>query len=348
MKTKAYQLLQWQQPPELREVDVREPGPGEVLLKVGGAGACHTDLTIMGLPAGSMPYTLPFTLGHEAAGWVEAVGAGVTGFERGQPVLVYGPWGCGRCKPCSQGSENYCERALELRYHGSGLGRDGSMAHYVLVPSPRLLVPLGSLDPRDWAPLVDAALTPYHAIKRALPLLVPGSTAVVIGVGGLGQMAVQLLRALSPARVVAVDTSTDKLARAKELGADDTVRTDERAVEHIRELTHGRGAELVLDIVGIDSTLKLAAGVAKARGQLTLMGLGGGVLPFHFFALPTECQVVAPYWGTIPELMEVLELAQAGRLRMTVERFPLEQAAEAYQRMREGTLKGRAIITPHG
>ncbi|MFL5344921.1 MAG: NAD(P)-dependent alcohol dehydrogenase [Hyalangium sp.] len=348
MKTKAYQLVEWQQPPELREVDVREPGPGEVLLKVGGAGACHSDLTIMGMPPGFMPYTLPFTLGHEAAGWVEAVGAGVTGFERGQPVLVYGPWGCGRCKPCRQGGENHCERVIELRSHGGGLGRDGSMAHYLLVPSSRLLVPLGSLDPRDWAPLVDAALTPYHAIKRALPLLVPGSTAVVIGVGGLGQMAVQLLRALSPARIIAVDTSADKLARAKELGADDVVRTDERAAEHIRQLTHGLGAELVLDIVGVDSTLKLAAGVARARGQLTLIGLGGGVLPFHFFGVPTECQVVAPYWGTIPELMEVLELAQAGRLRMTVERFPLEQVDEAYRRMREGTLKGRAIITPHG
>jgi propanol-preferring alcohol dehydrogenase len=348
MKTKAYQLVEWQQPPQLREVDVREPGPGEVLLKVGGAGACHSDLTIMGLPAGFMPYTLPFTLGHEAAGWVEAVGAGVTGLERGQPVLVYGPWGCGRCKPCRQGSENHCERVPELRSHGGGMGRDGSMAHYLLVPSPRLLVPLGSLDPRDWAPLVDAALTPYHAIKRALPLLVPGSTAVVIGVGGLGQMAVQLLRALSPARVIAVDTSTVKLARAKELGADDTVRMDDRAVEQLRELTHGLGAELVLDIVGIDSTLKLAAAVSKARGQLTLIGIGGGVLPFHFFGVPQECQVVAPYWGTIPELMEVLALAQAGRLRMTVERFPLERVDEAYERMREGTLRGRAVITPHG
>jgi propanol-preferring alcohol dehydrogenase len=222
------------------------------------------------------------------------------------------------------------------------------MAHYVLVPSPRLLVPLGSLDPRDSAPLVDAALTPYHAIKRALPLLVPGSTAVVIGVGGLGQMAVQLLRALTPARIVAVDMSQEKLERAKELGADATVHSGERAVEHVQELTHGLGAELVLDIVGIDSTLKLAAGVARRRGQLTLLGLGGGVLPFHFFGVPQECQVVAPYWGTLPELMEVLALSRAGRLRMTLERFPLEQIAEVYKRMREGTLKGRAVITPHG
>jgi propanol-preferring alcohol dehydrogenase len=348
MRMKAYQLVGWQQQPELREVDVREPGPGEVLLKVGGAGACHTDLTLMGIPPGFMPYALPFTLGHEAAGWVEAVGAGVTGLERGSAVLVYGPWGCGRCKPCREGSENHCERVPELRYHGGGLGRDGSLAHYLLVPSPRLLVPLGSLDPREWAPLVDAALTPYHAIKRALPVLVPGSSAVVIGVGGLGQMAVQLLRVLSPARVIAVDTSEQKLARARELGAEATVRADDKAVEHVRALTRGLGAELVLDIVGIDSTLKLAAGVARQRGQLTVIGLGGGVLPFHFFALPLECQVVAPYWGTLPELMEVLALAEAGRLQMTVEHFPLEKAAEAYQRMRDGTLKGRAVITPHG
>jgi propanol-preferring alcohol dehydrogenase len=347
MRTKAYQLVEWQRPPELREVEVREPGPGEVLLKVGGAGACHSDLTLMGMPAGLLPYPLPFTLGHETAGWVEALGPGVTGLERGEPVLVYGPWGCGRCKPCRMGSENFCERVPELRSHGSGFGRDGGMAHYQLIPSPRLLVPLDSLDPRDAAPLADAALTPYHAIKRALPLA-PGSAAVVIGVGGLGQMAVQLLRALSPARVIAVDTSRDKLARAKELGADDTVLSEERAVEQLLELTQGQGAELVLDVVGSDSTLRLAAGVVRQRGQLMLLGLGGGTLPFSFMGLPLECHLVAPYWGTLPEMMEVLALAQAGRLRMTLEHFPLEQAGKAYERMREGSLKGRAIITPHG
>jgi propanol-preferring alcohol dehydrogenase len=348
MKSKAYQLVEWQQPPELRDVDVREPGPGEVLIKVGGAGACHTDLSVMAMPPGFMPYTLPFTLGHEAAGWVEAMGPGVTGLERGEPVLVYGSWGCGRCKPCRMGSENLCERALELRYYGGGMGIDGSMAHYLRVPAARLLVPLGSLDPRDWAPLADAALSPYHALKRALPTLVPGTTAVVIGAGGLGQMAVQLLRVLSPARVIVVDTSEAKLSRAKELGADEGVPSNDRAMERIRELTRGQGAELVMDLVGTDATLKLAAGVVRARGQLMLIGLGGGVLPFHFFGLPLEVQVMAPYWGTLPEMMEVVELAQQGRLRMTVERFSLEQIPEAYKRMREGTLKGRAIITPHG
>jgi propanol-preferring alcohol dehydrogenase len=161
-------------------------------------------------------------------------------------------------------------------------------------------------------------------------------------------MAVQILRAMSPSRIIAVDMSEEKLARAKELGADAVVRSDERAAEHIRQLTRGMGAELVLDLVGNDATLKLAAGVVRARGQIMLIGLGGGVLPFHFMGLPQECQVMAPYWGTLPEMMEVLELAQQGRLRMVVERFPLEQAPEVYKRMSEGTLKGRAIITPHG
>jgi propanol-preferring alcohol dehydrogenase len=348
MRTKAYQLIEWQKPPVLHEVEVREPGPGEVLIKVGGAGACHSDLTVMNLPAGALPYQLPFTLGHEAAGWVEAMGPGVTGLERGQPVLVYGPWGCGQCKPCRMGRENHCERMPQLGYHGGGLGRDGSMAHYVLVPSARLLVPLGSLDPREAAPLADAALTPYHAIQRSLPQLAPGTTAVVIGVGGLGQMAVQLLRLLTSARVIALDTSADKLARAQELGADHIIRSDDRAVEYLRELTRGLGAELVLDMVGVDSTLQLAAAAARTGGQLTVVGIGGGVLPFHFFGVPLECQVVAPYWGTLPELMDVVALAQTGRLKMTVERFPLERIEEVYQRMRAGTLRGRAVVTPHG
>ncbi len=191
---------------------VPEPGPGQVLVKVGGAGACHSDLHLMEWPEGTMSFGVPFTLGHENAGWVEALGAGVEGLAEGEAVAVYGPWGCGRCRSCRLSAENYCERQAEIGAFGGGLGLDGGMAEYMLVPHPRLLLPLGDLDPRDAAPLSDAALTPYHAVKRSLDLLVPGSTAVVIGVGGLGHMAVQILRALSPARIVAVDTSADKLA----------------------------------------------------------------------------------------------------------------------------------------
>src|SRR5512144_2727905 len=224
---KAYQLVAWQEPPELRAVPVPEPGPGEVLVRGGGAGACHSDLHLMEWEEGLMPFGLPFTLGHENAGWIEAVGAGVEGWAPGDAVAVYGAWGCGRCRECRQSRETLCERQGELGAYGGGLGRDGGMAEYMLVPDGRLLVPLGDLDPRDAAPLTDAALTPYHALKLALPKLTPGTTVLVIGVGGLGHMAVQLVRALTPSNIIAVDVDQKKLAHARELGATHTVQAGE-------------------------------------------------------------------------------------------------------------------------
>jgi propanol-preferring alcohol dehydrogenase len=345
---KAYQLTAWQTPPQLREVEVPEPGPGEVLLKVGGAGACHSDLHLMDWPEGQMNFDLPFTLGHENAGWIEAVGAGVNDLEMGEPVAVYGPWGCGRCRACRRSAENYCERQAEIGAFGGGLGLDGGMAEYMLVPNPRLLLPLGDLDPRDAAPLSDAALTPYHAVKRSLDLLVPGSTAVVIGIGGLGHMAVQILRALSPARVIAVDTSAEKLRLARDVGAEEAVMAGERAAEAINDATAGRGAELVIDMVGSDDTLALSAQIVRFESHLTVVGLAGGTFQFGFGALPFECQLAIPYWGSAVELMEVLDLARAGKIRAHVERFPLDRVEDAYEKMRGGTLDGRAVICPHG
>jgi propanol-preferring alcohol dehydrogenase len=345
---KAYQLTAWQSPPEMREVEVPEPGPGQVLLKVGGAGACHSDLHLMEWPEDALDFDVPFTLGHENAGWVEALGAGVEGLELGEPVAAYGPWGCGRCRACRLSAENYCERQAEIGAFGGGLGLDGGMAEYMLVPHSRLLLPLGDLDPRDAAPLSDAALTPYHAIKRSLHLLVPGSTAVVIGVGGLGHMGVQILRELSPARVVAVDTSADKLKLAREVGAEEAIEAGEGAAEAIRELTGGLGAELVLDMVGADETLALGAQIARFESHVTMVGLAGGSFGFGFGTLPFEAQLTLPYWGTAVELMEVLELARAGRIRAHVERFSLDDAPRAYEKMRQGELDGRAVICPHG
>jgi alcohol dehydrogenase, propanol-preferring len=263
-------------------------------------------------------------------------------------VIVYGPWGCGICANCRVGMENYCERSDGPRGGGLG-GIDGGMAPYLLVPATRFLIPLGALDPREAAPLADAALTSYHAVRRSLDVLGPGSTAVVIGAGGLGQMAIQILRALSSATtVVAVDTAEDKLATAKRLGADEALLSNDEAVTRIKEMTRGQGAQLVLDMVGVNQTLQLAGQVARVRGHLTIVGLGGGTLPVSFFGLPYECSVASPYWGFIPELMDVVSLAQAGKIRMLVEYFPLERAGEAYQLLREGKLEGRAVITPNG
>jgi alcohol dehydrogenase, propanol-preferring len=328
-------------------VPVPEPGPGQVLVKVGGAGACHSDLHIMQAPPDGRPSRLPFTLGHENAGWVEKLGPGATGFAPGDPVIVYGPWGCGICANCRVGMENYCENTGGL---GGGLGgNDGGMAPYLLVPATRFLVPLGTLDPRDAAPLGDAALTSYHAVKRSLHLLGPGSTAVVIGAGGLGQMAIQILRALSAATtIVAMDTAVDKLTIAKRMGAEEGLLSGDEAVARIKDMTQGQGAQLVLDMVGINPTLRMAAQVARVRGHLTIVGLGGGALPVNFFSPPHECSVASPYWGFISELMEVVSLAQAGKIQMLVEHFPLERAGEAYHLLHEGKIQGRAVITPNG
>lgn len=346
---KALRLVGWKSEPELVEIPKPTPGPGQVVVKVGGAGACHSDLHLLhDFDAGMMPWQVPFTLGHENAGWVEALGAGVEGVEVGEAVAVYGPWGCGRCRACRLSAENYCEHQAEIGAFGGGLGRNGGMAEYMLVPHPRLLLPLGDLDPRDAAPLSDAALTPYHAIKRSLHLLVPGSTAVVIGVGGLGHMGVQILRALSPARIVAVDVSEEKLRLASEVGADETVKAGEGAAEAIAEITRGRGAELVVDMVGSDETIALSVAVARFESDLTIVGLAGGKFEFAFGALPFEAKLCIPYWGTAVELEECLELARQGRIHAHVERFSLEDAPRAYEKMRAGELDGRAVICPNG
>lgn len=236
----------------------------------------------------------------------------------------------------------------ELAVMGGGLGVDGGMAEYMLVPSARLLIPLGDLDPREAAPLSDAALTPYHAVKRSIAKLVPGSTAVVIGVGGLGQMAVQILSAVSSARIVAVDTSPAKLALAAEAGADVTVEAGDAAAEAIREATRGRGAELVLDVVGSDESMALAVQSGRFEGDVTIVGLAGGALPFSFFSQPYECSIQTTYWGSAIELVEVLELARAGKIRAQVERYPLERAGEACERLRRGEIQGRAVVCPQG
>jgi propanol-preferring alcohol dehydrogenase len=242
--------------------------------------------------------------------------------------------------------ENYCERQAEIGAMGGGLGLDGGMAPKMLVPSARLLVPLDDLEPAEAAPLTDAALTPYHAIKRSLPLLIPGSTSVVIGAGGLGHMAVQLLRELCPARVIAVDQRNEALDLATEVGADHGVVAGDSAAAEIRDITGGKGVDVVIDIVGADDTLAFGATIARPLGHLTIVGIGGGTLPVSFFGIAYEVSVATTYWGSFPELMEVVALASAGRIRARIQRFDLEDAQSAYQAMRDGTLEGRAVIVP--
>lgn len=344
---RAYRIVQWGQPPVLMDVPVPEPGPGQVLIKVGGAGACHSDLHLIHGDQSIATFPANFTLGHENAGWIAALGPGVQGFREGDAVAVNAAWGCGVCQNCRQGCDNYCEHVVESPRAG-GLGSDGGMAEYMLVPATRWLVPLRSLDPRDAAPLTDATATSYHAVKRVLPRLVPGATAVVIGVGGLGQFAVQLLRVLSGATIVAVDTTEEKLALARELGADEGLLSNADTADGIKALTGGQGVEAVLDFVGANPTQALAATVTRRQGQVIVIGLGGGSYPLAYGKVPTGATFAITMGASIGELAEVVALAEAGRIRIRTERFPLEQAQEVYDRMEANQLQGRAVILPNG
>ncbi|WP_329579145.1 NAD(P)-dependent alcohol dehydrogenase [Streptomyces sp. NBC_01361] len=334
--------------PEVVTVPDPEPGPGQVLLKVTAAGVCHSDIAVMSWPAESFPYALPLTLGHEGVGTVAALGDGVSGVQEGDSVAVYGPQGCGRCAKCAEGKENYCLRADELGIRPPGLGAPGSMAEYMLVDDARHLVPIDGLDPVATVPLTDAGLTPYHAIKGALPKLLPGSTAVVIGTGGLGHVAIQLLRAMTAARVIALDVSEDKLAFARTVGAHEAVLSDAHAAAKVRELTGGIGAQAVFDFVGAEPTVRTAGAVAAVEGDISIVGIGGGTLPVGFGALPFEVSVSAPYWGSRGELIEVLDLARAGAVSVHTETYSLDEAPLAYERLHAGKVNGRAVILPHG
>ena len=344
---KAIQFIAPGQPPELREVDKPSPGPGQVLLKVTAAGACHSDDFVLNAPAGAFSYPLPMTLGHEGVGIVAEVGSGVR-LSEGTAVAVYGPWGCGACYRCAQGQENYCLNAAEMSITPPGLGTDGAMADYLLIDNARHLVPLGDLDPVTSVALTDAGLTPYHAIKPSLAKLVGGTTAVVIGAGGLGHVGIQLLRALTPSRIIAVDVTEEKLAFAREVGAHETVLSNADTVAEVRKITGKQGATAVFDFVGYQPTIDIAMGVVGVLGDVVIVGLGDGVAAAKvgFFSQPYEVSVRSPYWGTRGELIEVLDLARDGVLDVEVERFSLDDGLEAYRRLAANDLRGRAVVVP--
>lgn len=326
--------------PELVEIDKPAPGPGEILLRVTAAGACHSDEFIMAAPEGA--YELPLTLGHEGAGVVEELGPGTKGVEVGEAVLVYGPWGCGRCHFCAQGAENNCQNGVVY----PGISRPGSMAEYMIVPNPRSLVALGDLDPVECVSLTDAGLTPYHGIKPAVPRLVPGTTAVVIGAGGLGHMCIQLLRLMTAATVVALDIAEDKLELAKEVGAHHVMQSNAEAVTKIRELTGGAGATVVFDNVGAQPTLDLAKDMVAVDGEIVILGVAEGAIPVGYLTMPWDTSVRVVNWGTRSELIELVGLARTGALHMAVERFPIEDGLKVYERLHAGTLRGRGVVVP--
>jgi propanol-preferring alcohol dehydrogenase len=345
----AYRLVEWERPPEPVEVEVPRPGAGQLLVRVAGNGLCHSDIAMGRIPAAvgtSLGWQMPFTLGHEIGGWVDDLGAGVTGFEAGDPVALVSPSSCGACSWCIRGQDSACPHGRV----GRGYGRDGGLAPYVLVGSTREVIKLGALDPMVAGPLTDAGATSYHAVRRVLRKLVPGSTAVVVGAGGLGSFAVQLLAALSPARIVAVDISPARREFAREMGAHDVLAgVDDSTTQQLRELTQGEGAEAVLDFVGVDATI--AAGLASVRraGAFALVGAGGGTFRRPWFGgLPNEADIFCFQGSSISDARDVLALASGGRVRSVIDVFPFSRVEEAYEQLDTGRLRGRAVVTPDG
>ncbi|WP_072804402.1 NAD(P)-dependent alcohol dehydrogenase [Rhodococcoides yunnanense] len=329
--------------PELVDIDKPTPGASEILLRVTAAGACHSDEFIMGVPEEEYYFKpLPLTLGHEVAGIVEAIGNGVTGVEIGESVIVYGPWGCGRCYHCAQGDEMNCEKGMRA----PGIFSDGGMAEYMIVDDARHLVPLGDLDPVTSVSLTDAGLTPYRAVKSALTRLTPGTTAVVIGAGGLGHVAIQILKALTQSTVVALDVGEDQLEFARKVGADHTFVSDPAAVDSVKGITRGLGAEVVFDFVGIAPTTDLAAKMVATAGQVVVIGVASGAVPIGQRTVPLDVTGRAINWGSRAELMEVVELAKRGAIEIHVEKYSLDQATDAYDNLHAGKIRGRAVIVP--
>ena len=338
---RAARLHAYGEPLRIDEVETPEPGPGQVLVRIASTGACHSDLHVM---SGELPILpdLPWILGHENAGYVEALGPGASGLEVGTPVLVWGGWGCGTCRVCRAGDEQVCD---VLRW--GGLGLPGGYAEYLVVPSPRNLISIDDLDPATAAPLSDAALTPYRAVKHALPRMVPGSTVVAIGVGGLGQYGIQFMKQLSGARVVAVDTAADKRALADYLGADLALDpTEVDIVAEVEGMTGGEKASVVIDFVGADATMATAAASVGKQGLFVLVGLAGGSTPVSFMGVSPETTIRTTTWGNRNELAEVVELARAGVITGAVEQHPLEEINEVFHRLETGEVAGRAVLNP--
>ncbi len=332
----AYRILQWGEAPRLTEVPVPEPGPGEVLVEVAGNGLCHSDLAMAHMPAEvgeSLGWQVPFTLGHEVGGRIAACGAGVTGFAPGEPVALVSPASCGQCADCRRGRDSACRHGRA----GRGYGRDGGLARYVVAPAPRAVVRLGSLDPVEAAPLTDAGATAYHAVDRVIARLTEGSTAAVVGAGGLGAFAVQFLRALTPARVVAVDTNPARRDLARELGA-------HGAEGDVAEVG---GADVVLDFVGTDATIAAGLDTVRPYGAFGLVGANGGTLRRPWFGgLPRDAEVFTFQGSSIADVLAVVALAEAGLVRSEVDRYPLSRVDDAYAALARGELRGRAVVTP--
>jgi len=340
---KAVRLHGYHQQPVVEEVP--EPtvkGPLDVVVKIGGAGVCRTDLHIIeGQWAEAMNPALPYTIGHENAGWVAEVGSAVGNVRVGDTVILHPTPTCGLCRACRAGQDMHCTDSTF-----PGLGSDGGMAEYLLT-SARACVKLDpQTRPQDVAALADAGITAYHAVRKAIPLLYPGTTCALIGAGGLGHIGIQCLAALTAATIIVVDRNPDALKLAEQLGAHHTVVADGGQVDAVRELTAGAGAEVVLDFVAEQGAEQDGFAMTARAGSYYVIGYGGTVQIPTLDIISTERNIVGNIVGTYNELAELMVLAQAGKVTLHTRTYPLEAAVEAIGDLDAGRVRGRAILVP--
>ena len=314
-------------------------------MRIGAAGLCRTDLHIQeGQWAEKSGVQLPYTPGHENAGWVHEVGSAVTNVEVGDTVIVHPFISCGLCPPCRRGDDMHC-----LSGSFPGINRDGGFADF-LFTSARSVVKLDpSLHPRDIAALADAGLTAIHAVKKAIPVLGPGTRAVVIGAGGLGHIGIQCLKAMTPAEVIVVDPSEKALALAGEVGADRTIKVDgSKHVDTVKELTDGLGAEAIIDFVGEKGAIEDGIAMVQDGGFYYVIGYGENIDIPTIDVISREISFIGNLVGTYVDLQELMTLTAQGQVTLHTTTYPLDAINDAMADLDNGRLQGRGILVPAG
>jgi NAD+-dependent secondary alcohol dehydrogenase Adh1 len=326
--------------------DVDEPkitGPLDVIVRIGAAGLCRTDLHIQeGQWAEKSQVVLPYTPGHENAGWIYEIGSGVTNVAVGDTVIVHPFITCGLCGPCRRGDDMHC-------VNGSfpGINRDGGFAEF-LQTSARSVVKLApTLEPKDIAALADAGLTAIHAVKKAVPVLGAGTRVVVIGAGGLGHIGIQCLKAYTPAEVIVIDPSEQALALAGEIGADRTVKVDgSKHVETVKELTDGLGAEAIIDFVGEKGAIEDGIAMIQDGGFYYVIGYGENVNVPTIDIISREISFIGNLVGTYTDLQDLMTLTAQGKVTLHTSTYPLDAINDAMADLDGGRLQGRGILIP--
>ncbi|MER6433483.1 NAD(P)-dependent alcohol dehydrogenase [Streptomyces sp. NPDC059688] len=340
---KAVQVVAYGRNPEMTDVPVpTATGPYDVVVRIGGAGVCRTDLHILeGQWAEKSGVTLPYTIGHENAGWVHAVGAAVTHVSEGDKVIVHPLITCGLCRACRSGDDVHCEQSLF-----PGIDTDGGYAEY-LKTSARSVVRIDdALEPADVAALADAGLTAYHAVAKAARRLRPGDRCVVIGAGGLGHIGVQVLRALTAVEIVVVDRNPEALKLAETIGADHGVLADGDHVERVLELTGGRGAEVVIDFVGEGGATRDGVRMLRRAGDYHVVGYGENIDVPTIDIISAEISFIGNLVGSYNDLSELMVLAAKGKVRLHTTSYPLDRFQDALDDLDAGRVRGRAILVP--